>query len=52
MPGFVPTDDPILTRFRAALDELYGDRAERVALFGSPVRDNTRENSDYAFSHE
>jgi hypothetical protein len=29
MPGLLPTDDPILTRFRAALDELYGDRAER-----------------------
>ena len=29
-------DDPVLKRFRAALDELYGDRVERVVLFGSP----------------
>ena len=25
----------ILTRFRAALDEIYGPRIERVVLFGS-----------------
>jgi hypothetical protein len=25
-----PGDDPILQRFRAALDEIYGDRLERV----------------------
>jgi len=33
-----PADDPILKRFRAALDELYGDRIERVVLFGSHAR--------------
>lgn len=27
-------NDPILKRFRAELDELYGDRIERVVLFG------------------
>ena len=27
--------DPVLTRFRAALDEIYGERIERVVLFGS-----------------
>jgi len=27
--------DPILVRFRAALDELYGDSLEPVVLFGS-----------------
>jgi hypothetical protein len=26
--------DPILKRFRTALDEIYGDRLERVVLFG------------------
>ena len=31
-------DDPILKRFRAALDEMYGDRLERVVLFGSRAR--------------
>jgi hypothetical protein len=30
-------DDPILKRCRAALDDLYGDRLEPVALFGSPA---------------
>jgi len=30
--------DPILARFRAALDELYGDSLERVVLFGSRTR--------------
>ena len=39
--------DPILKRFRAALDELYGDRAERVVLFGSRARGDEREDSDY-----
>jgi predicted nucleotidyltransferase len=27
--------DPVLIRFRAALDRVYGDRVERVVLFGS-----------------
>ena len=30
--------DPLLKRLRAALDELYGDRIERVVLFGSRAR--------------
>jgi hypothetical protein len=30
-----PQDDPILTRFRAALAEVYGDRVERVVLYSS-----------------
>jgi predicted nucleotidyltransferase len=40
-------DDPILKRFRAALDALYGDRIERVVLFGSRARGDAREDSDY-----
>lgn len=40
-------DDPILRRFRAALNELYGDRLERVVLFGSRARGDAREDSDY-----
>jgi predicted nucleotidyltransferase len=40
-------DDPILKRFRAALDELYGDRIERVVLYGSRARGDHREDSDY-----
>jgi predicted nucleotidyltransferase len=40
-------DDPILKRLRAALDEVYGARAERVVLFGSRARGDAREDSDY-----
>lgn len=42
-----PAVDPILRRFRAALDALYGDRIERVVLFGSRARGDAREDSDY-----
>jgi uncharacterized protein len=42
-----PTDDPILKRFRTALDEIYGDRLERVVLFGSRARRDARDDSDY-----
>ena len=41
------SDDPILKRFRAALDEIYGDRLERVVLYGSRARGDAREDSDY-----
>src|SRR5260370_24281517 len=41
------SDDPILRRFRAALNELYGDRIERVVLFGSRARGDAQEDSDY-----
>ncbi|MGD1017248.1 MAG: hypothetical protein ABR863_12540 [Roseiarcus sp.] len=30
--------DPVLSRLRAALDEVYGERIERVALYGSRAR--------------
>ncbi|MGH7002237.1 MAG: nucleotidyltransferase domain-containing protein [Stellaceae bacterium] len=43
----LPTADPILSRFRAALDELYRDRIGRVALFGSRARGEARPDSDY-----
>ncbi len=39
--------DPILARFRAALDELYGGRLERVVLFGSRARGDAHLDSDY-----
>ena len=39
--------DPVLTRFRAALDRVYGDRVERVVLFGSRARGDARRDSDY-----
>jgi predicted nucleotidyltransferase len=42
-----PAADPILKRFRAALDALYGDRIERMVLFGSRARGDAREDSHY-----
>ena len=42
-----PVDDPLLKRFRAALDEIYGQRLERVMLYGSRARGDAREGSDY-----
>jgi predicted nucleotidyltransferase len=39
--------DPILKRLIAALDEMYGDRLERVVLFGSKARGDAGEDSDY-----
>jgi predicted nucleotidyltransferase len=37
----------ILTKFRTALQELYGDRIERVVLYGSRARGDARPDSDY-----
>ncbi len=42
-----PQDDPVLKRFSAALGEAYGDRLERVVLFGSRARGDHRPDSDY-----
>jgi len=39
--------DPVLRRVRAALDAMYGDRLERVVLFGSRARGDARPDSDY-----
>jgi len=39
--------DPLLVRFREAVSELYGDRLERVVLFGSRARGDARPDSDY-----
>jgi predicted nucleotidyltransferase len=37
----------VLAQFRAALGRLYGQRIERVVLFGSRARGDAREDSDY-----
>ena len=42
-----PTDDPTLKRFKAALDRIYGDRIDRVVLFGSRARGDARADFDY-----
>lgn len=41
------TIDPVLTQFRSALNEVYGDRIERVVLFGSRARGDAQPDSDY-----
>jgi predicted nucleotidyltransferase len=42
-----PADDPILRRYRAALDQIYGERIERVVLYGSRARGDAYKESDY-----
>ena len=39
--------NPILQTFRATLDGMYGERLERVVLYGSRARGDAREDSDY-----
>jgi predicted nucleotidyltransferase len=39
--------DPVLLRFRSALEAMYGDQIERVVLFGSRARGDARPDSDY-----
>ena len=41
------TTDPILHQFCAALGNIYGDRLDRVVLFGSRARGDARPDSDY-----
>ena len=42
-----PTDDPVLRRYKAALEAMYGDQIERVVLFGSRARGDAHADSDY-----
>src|SRR5271157_1178483 len=41
------THDPVLTRFRRALGDMYGSKIERVVLFGSRARGDAHAESDY-----
>ncbi len=47
MAGMDTPIDPVMRRFRAELDKAYGDRIERVVLFGSRARGDAREDSDW-----
>ena len=40
-------NDAVLDRFRAALHASFGDRIERVVLYGSRARGDARTDSDY-----
>lgn len=42
-----PKLDPVLSRFRAGLDQIYGDRLERVVLYGSRARGDNQSDSDH-----
>jgi predicted nucleotidyltransferase len=42
-----PQKNPILTRFRAALDQVYGPCVKRAVLFGSCARGDADSDSDY-----
>jgi predicted nucleotidyltransferase len=39
--------DPVLDRFRDAVAQAYGQRLERLVLFGSRARGDFRADSDY-----
>jgi predicted nucleotidyltransferase len=39
-----PIVHPVLNRFRAMLDKAYGERIERVILFGSRARGEARDS--------
>jgi|SRR5271167_2079944 len=39
--------NPVLQMFRAALDAMYGERIERVVLYGSQARGDAQPDSDY-----
>jgi predicted nucleotidyltransferase len=41
------TADPVLMRFRQALEDLYGNRLERIVLYGSRARGDAGPESDY-----
>src|SRR5438046_433931 len=42
-----PTADPVLRRFCDALHHEYGDRVERIVLYGSRARGEAHPDSDY-----
>ena len=45
-----PPSAAVLKHFRAAIAQTYGDRLERVVLFGSRARGDAQPDSDYETS--
>ena len=43
----VAAHDPILARFREAVERAYGNRVEKIVLFGSRARGDAHTDSDY-----
>lgn len=43
----ISINDSVLVRFRRGLDQIYGDRLERVVLYGSRARGEAGPDSDY-----
>jgi uncharacterized protein len=41
------TSDPVISKFRSAIEQTYGQRVERVVLYGSRARGDDRADSDY-----
>ena len=39
--------DPVLKRFKSALQDMYGDQIDRLILFGSRARGDARPDFDY-----
>jgi uncharacterized protein len=46
-PAAITRANPILAKFHAAVTEVYGDRLERVVLYGSRARGDAKPDSDY-----
>ena len=42
-----PINDPVVRRFRAALDGMYGDQIDRVVIFGPRARGDAHSESGY-----
>jgi uncharacterized protein len=42
--------DPVVARVREAVRSLYGDRRDRLVLYGSRARGEARPESDYDFA--
>lgn len=42
-----PLNDPVLSRYRQALNEVFGPRLHRAILFGSRARGEAASQSDY-----
>jgi len=42
-----PRTDPVLQRFRTALEAISGEHLERIVLFGSRARGEASAESDY-----